>query len=522
MTEKVPITSSLKEIYAEDTLQVQLERWQSLMQQFNTEYKHQPSFISRSPGRVNIIGEHIDYSLYGVLPMAIEADVLLAVSMSSHEASKDYYKIKIANTSPENFPSHVFEFTNDVVEIDPRFHEWTNYFKSGLRGAVEILQRKHGKQFQPRSMDILMDGSVPVGGGLSSSAAFVSASALAVLYANGETSIEKATLTELAIISERAVGVNSGGMDQSASVFSHRGSALYVSFMPTLSTKVVKFPQTNPELNFLIAQSFVKSDKHTTGPVCYNLRVVECSLAAAYLHTCLNKGNKSISLPSDSSPLAISLRSFQEAYFSGSLLSFDDQLSILLKLTKDTLTQKQGYTREEIADVLSCSVEELNKRYMSKFPVQAERFLLRQRAIHVFSEAYRVLEFLSLLQKQEQVSDATNDLSTELFNKNLGNLMNESQDSCRENYSCSCAEIEKLCSIARNAGAYGSRLTGAGWGGCTVHLVPEDKLLEVQIAWDKNYYSNLELDAKQKSNAVVLSKPGGGSIIYVVKDNDIF
>lgn len=56
-----------------------------------------------------------------------------------------------------------------------------------------------------------MDGTVPAGGGLSSSAAFVSASALAVMVANGETNINKKDLTEVAIVSERAVGVNSGG-----------------------------------------------------------------------------------------------------------------------------------------------------------------------------------------------------------------------------------------------------------------------------------------------------------------------
>ena len=56
-----------------------------------------------------------------------------------------------------------------------------------------------------------MDGTVPAGGGLSSSAAFTSTSALAVMIANGEETVDKTELTELAIVSERAVGVNSGG-----------------------------------------------------------------------------------------------------------------------------------------------------------------------------------------------------------------------------------------------------------------------------------------------------------------------
>ncbi|RKF77593.1 Galactokinase [Golovinomyces cichoracearum] len=511
----VPTTDSLHSIYTEDALPCQYKRWRALLAQFKSLYGNSPSFVSRSPGRVNIIGEHIDYSLYGVLPMAITADVLLAVSTTNSTAFENSYEVKLCNIKPEDFPSHVFKVQNETVEIDSTLHEWSNYFKSGLKGAIDVLRKKYGNRFKPKSMKILMDGSLPVGGGLSSSAAFVSASALAVLFANGETSIDKTTLTELAIISERAVGVNTGGMDQSASVFSIRGSALYVSFMPVLNTEVVTFPKTNPELNFLIAQSFVQSDKHVTGPVCYNLRVVECSMAAAYLHATLNDKEETKPLSPDSSPLTISLRSFHESYFSKSLLSFKDQLSELVDLTKSVLKEEEGYTREEIARVIGCTVMELNNRFMFKFPVRAERFMLRQRAIHVFSEARRVLDFLSLLENQKGI-DGVIDTSTEDFNHRLGNLMNLTQDSCRENYACSCPEIDDLCEIARRAGAYGSRLTGAGWGGCTVHLVPKNKLEDVKMALEENYYSKRKLTEKKRNNAVVISKPGSGSAVYVV------
>ena len=71
---------------------------------------------------------------------------------------------------------------------------------------------KKGKaEFASVGMDILLDGTVPAGGGLSSSAAFVCASALAVMRANGEEKVDQTELTEVAIVSERAVGVNSGG-----------------------------------------------------------------------------------------------------------------------------------------------------------------------------------------------------------------------------------------------------------------------------------------------------------------------
>jgi galactokinase len=500
----VPVAKSLEDIYTEDALPIQTSRWDNLLSQFQTTYSHPAQFVSRSPGRVNIIGEHIDYSLYSVLPMAITADVLLAVS-TFEDTSSTSYTLKVANVQSSRFPSHEFSLPYETVDIDASVHEWTNYFKSGLRGALELLRKKYGAEFKPKSLEVLMDGTVPAGGGLSSSAAFVSASALAVLYANGYTSVDKTELTELAIVSERAVGVNSGGMDQSASVFSVRGSALSVSFLPSLKATPVQFPKTDPELSFVIAQSFVAADKHVTGPVCYNLRVVECSLAAAYLHAVLDK--TSTPLPPDSGPLGISLRGFQDSYFRNSSKPFAEQLTELIALTNATLPQ-DGYTREEIAPVIHLSVPELNARFTSTFPVRAEKFKLRQRALHVFSEALRVHRFLALLASPA----ATPDLSAQ-----LGALMNATQDSCRDVYECSCAELDELCTIARRAGSLGSRLTGAGWGGCSVHLVPAGKVDSVRKAWEREYYSKRALTEEQREAAVVVSKPGGGSAVLLVE-----
>ncbi len=214
MAGTVPVARSLGNIYTPDALPSQTKRWNDLLAQFESIYGHAAEFVARSPGRVNIIGEHIDYSLYSVLPMAITADALLAVSVLAADpspADASTFKIQIANVQGAKFPSHEFDIPFDAVEIDATVHEWTNYFKSGLRGALELLRKKHGNGFKPKSMKILMDGTVPTGGGLSSSAAFVSASALAVMVANGEETVDKTELTELAIISERAVGVNSGG-----------------------------------------------------------------------------------------------------------------------------------------------------------------------------------------------------------------------------------------------------------------------------------------------------------------------
>jgi galactokinase len=213
MAGQVPVATSLKDIYTSDAIPTQTKRWEHLLTTFQTTYSHPAHFVSRSPGRVNIIGEHIDYSLYSVLPMAITADAIMAVSCpaDSAESSATSFKIRLSNVQAEKFPSHEFDIPYENVDIDAKVHEWTNYFKCGLRGALGLLKEKHGDAFKPKSMNVLMDGTVPAGGGLSSSAAFVSAAALAVMVANGEQDIDKTELTELAIVSERAVGVNSGG-----------------------------------------------------------------------------------------------------------------------------------------------------------------------------------------------------------------------------------------------------------------------------------------------------------------------
>lgn len=140
--------------------------------------------------------------------MAIEADFLMAVAVRPTDEKP---RVRIANVLSEKFPTREFEIpTEGEIPIDASEHEWTNYFKSGLRGVSQLLAKKRSK-FTPVGMDILCSGTVPSGGGLSSSASFVCTSALAVLTANGEKNIDKKELCELAIVSERSVGVNSGG-----------------------------------------------------------------------------------------------------------------------------------------------------------------------------------------------------------------------------------------------------------------------------------------------------------------------
>ncbi|MCJ1231029.1 galactokinase [Toensbergia leucococca] len=509
MDANVPVLGDIDDLYTSDAIIVQRERWTELVKCFVNRYGQRPDFVTRSPGRVNIIGEHIDYSLYEVLPMAIAADVLVAVrALPRHVASEKLPKFTISNTDVQTFDSLKFRISrNGDVEIDPSTHEWTTYFKAGLRGAMNLLKEAQA-DFSPCGMEILVDGTVPTGGGLSSSAAFVCASALAVLKANGKDDIGKRELVELAIVSERAVGVNSGGMDQAASVFSIRGNALSVSFSPKLHTEAIAFPKTRPAITFMVAQSFVAADKHVTAPYCYNLRVVECTLAAEVMASRLG-----LKLKTDSGPLKKSLRGLQEAYFSspssGSEKPYEEQLEIMRSLAGKLLPDECGYTREQISASLGVSIPVLERSVMNVFPVKADRFFLRQRALHVFSEALRVVKFKQLLQSPLNYDD----VGHEALFTDLGDLMNQTQASCRDVYDCSCPELDELCEIARQAGSYGSRLTGAGWGGCSVHLVPKEKIAAIRAAWEDKYYllKFPNITPEKLKEAIIISEPGHGS-----------
>ncbi|KAL4915313.1 ribosomal protein S5 domain 2-type protein [Aspergillus aurantiobrunneus] len=508
--ELVPQTESIAEVYATDDVSASaaspehLKRFNGLVSQFHKLYNQRPDFVARSPGRVNIIGEHIDYNLYDVLPTAVSVDVIIAVKVVSSAGPES--TVKIANVAPDKFPTREFTVPKDSdVKIDPKKHEWVNYFKAGLVGALKVLRKgAAGGSFAPVSMEVLVDGNVPPGGGISSSAAFVCSSALAVMKANNHN-VSKQDLLDLSVVSERAVGVYSGGMDQAASIFSRRGYLLYTQFFPNFEVQHVPIPKASEEITFLMAQSFVTSNKAETAPRHYNLRVAECTLAAVVLA----KAND-LRLPKDSSSLGYSLRTFHNELMrkEGRLADpLEYQIDSVIQATLDLLTQEQGYTREEIAQLLSISVPELEATYLSSFPVQAERFLLRQRALHCFKEARRVLDFKACLANASTLDDKRIHY--------LGQLLNESQDSCREVYECSAPQVDVICATARKAGTWGSRLTGAGWGGCTVHMLPQSKVEAVTKALKEGYYLKYfpDISEEKLNEAIVISKPSNGSFM---------
>ncbi|ORX80530.1 galactokinase [Basidiobolus meristosporus CBS 931.73] len=495
----VPTTNSVMDIYAESKIPGQIKRYRDLFQEFKTIYGFDPEFVARSPGRVNIIGEHIDYAGFPVLPMAVDRDCLIAVATTKLDS-----KVRLANVNPK-FTRAEFSFVDKerIVDIDDTVHEWTNYFKAGYKGMLESL-----KLDAPVGMFCLMDGSVPSGAGMSSSSALVCTSSIATMIANKKC-LSKNDIVQIAIASERYVGTNGGGMDQTASIMSHADAATFIEFHPKFITTPVHFPATLPAISFVVANTMVVADKVVSAPVCYNLRVVETKVAAMIL------ANK-LGLLSERPQ---TLKEVMDLFFAGSeepkyatvTERWIFRLGRMLELVEQFITQHDGYSLAEMAEAAGLSEDEIHARFMSKYPVRADVFHIYARAIHVYSEALRVVQFRDVCERnQDTVEDS------QVVLHQLGRLMNESQVSCRDNYHCSCKELDDLTLICRKAGAYGSRLTGAGWGGCTVSMVPEDQEQEfIQRVKDEYFRPRFpDYTEEQLSNVIFSSRPSSGAFIY--------
>lgn len=544
VSDPVPLVGSLDSIYSPAGVLKNGRRWDDLATQFASAYSgHKPDFIARAPGRVNLIGEHIDYVGFSVFPAAIEKDILMATKVTYASAStppSSKVEVVLKNTT-ERFAVHIFSsayHSTEIVElVDEGNERWANYFKVAFKGLHSHLPKEvldDGNAKRPVKIEVLVDGTIPPESSLSSSAAMTTCSSIVVLEAFGARElIDRKEMAEVAIESERLVGVNSGGMDQSASIFGIPHHALYISFYPTLSVQPARLPPSTPDHTFVIVNTLVVSDKKVTGPVNYNLRVVETRMAARALA-------RSLGLSAAREAACRDLRGVLETYFTenggfGQLqLEMENSAAVKETLEKSgeeaarikVLEEKvdalysspslqAGLPRTLVEQLTGYSGSEFDQEFLSSFPIRADTYQLYKRSKHVFTEALRVLQFQALCKQHENPSSG--DDGKEVY-RQLGALMDGSQHSLRDLYNCSCDELDEVVEIAKRNGSLGSRLTGAGWGGCTVHLVPKPKVDVFISAMRTQYYAKKfpELTQAQLEDACFDTQPAGGACVYKV------
>jgi len=328
-----------------------------------------PSTIYRAPGRVNLIGEHTDYNDGFVLPAAIEFYCWVAAGPRVDR------KLVVHS---ENFNETV-EANLDSISPTGKSH-WSNY-PLGVAWALQSA----GKRLS--GANLFISGDVPLGAGLSSSAAIEVAVGFALLH-HSSLAIN---LTELARLCQKAenefVGARCGIMDQFVACHGRASHALLLDCR-SLDYKRVKFPHG---IQLVICNTMVK---HEIGASQYNVRRAECEEGVRNLRKVLP-----------------GIRALRDV----------------------TLAQ-------------------LEKHCALLSPI------VYSRCRHVVTENDRTLEAVRVLRAEDLQA--------------FGWLMRESHRSLRDNYEVSCKELDLMVEIASaQPGVVGARMTGGGFGGCTINLV---------------------------------------------------
>lgn len=352
----------------------------------------------RAPGRVNLIGEHTDYSQLPVLPIAI--DRALTVS---------------ATADGSNAVVAASDVSQETGRIDrggeASQRGWLRYVAGGLRELREVAPG--------RGAEVRVTGNLPGGGGLSSSSA-LTVGLMAALNEAWDGGLDREEVVRRATRAERHVGVETGGMDQQVIAFAGQGHALRIDFLPPGRQRVL-IPEG---LAFVVAYSGEEAPKGGSARDAYNERVVGARLAAVLL---ADKVGVDLDVP----------------YSLGQVAGIDVVEVLVDDLPEKTDAHTVAHGSDvDIARIVQLSHTTLDSR--AQIPV-------RRPARHILSEAQRVDAAQAALEAGDLVA--------------FGKLLNDSHESLRQDVRCSTAAIDRVCAAMRKAGAYGSRLTGAGFGG---------------------------------------------------------
>jgi len=338
---------------------------------FERRFGTQPR-VFRAPGRVNLIGEHTDYNDGFVMPAALGFSTFVAIGPRTDRKLVIY---------SEEFPGH-FEFDLDHLP-ETRTGAWCDY----VLGVASVLRQQGHKL---AGANLLVHGEVPIGAGLSSSAALEVSSALAILSLN-DTRLPLPEIAKLCRTAENTfVGAKVGIMDQFVSCMGKAGHAFFLDCR-SLDFKFVPIP---PGLQFVVCNTMVKHDLATGA---YNTRREECEEG---------------------------VRAFAK---------WDPAIRALRDVSVDLLD-----------------------RQANDLPTT-----IWKRCSHIVHENKRTLNAARALTEGDLAK--------------VGRLMRESHDSLRDLYEVSCRELDVMVESAEGLpGFCGGRMTGGGFGGCTVNLVREE------------------------------------------------
>ena len=370
---------------------------ETILARFHEHFGEAPAHLVRAPGRVNLLGEHVDYNDGFVLPIAIDRATWLAFSPNETDRTE---LIALDLSEEVSFTPATLSAKTDVS--GKPLPAWALY-PAGVMWAL------HEAGLATPALKGIYASNVPQGSGLSSSASVEMAFVLAWQTLGGwkRPPMERALLGQKA--ENHYVGVNSGIMDQFASACGEQDRLLYLDCR-SLEWRTLPLPN---DVAIVIADTRMRRAL-TSGE--YNKRRADCEEAVRLL-------------------------------------------------------------RAELPDIRSLrdvDVETFN-RFADRLPERVQK-----RARHVVEEIERSQQVISVLEQGDM--------------SEFGRLINDCHASLRDLYEVSIPELDTMVDIAQSLpGCYGARLTGAGFGGCTVNLVAREQADAFSQALAEGYKAKTDL-----------------------------
>ncbi|MGI8907784.1 MAG: galactokinase [Candidatus Sumerlaeaceae bacterium] len=456
-----------------------------LQDEFRIRFSASPTHHVISPGRVNLIGEHTDYNMLPVLPMAINHGLNFLVRPSGSA------RVRIQNSSSRYHPAE-FEGAADIPK--GTMGDSTNYVKAAVQYAWPVLQQRLGRE--PEGYDALIASDLPPAAGLSSSSATVVGAYLSLCAVNG-VRLERADEPEAMRLAERYVGTASGGMDQATILLGREHKALLIDFDPVRTTEV-SIPDG---IVFFAVDSLQRAAKSGNARFHYNRRTFECQCAVELMKRHILADEKSCGPKLKDAAAA---RDWQ--FLRDVLNAFEGDSGLAVACARDAIHQ-EPWSLDELRAVLGSDCDELlrakmlppaNDDYWNGF----SGFKPYQRAAHVLAEAGRVQRCAAALSGGNVAAAAA--------------AMTESHQSCRDLYEISTPQIEELTAAALKCGALAARITGAGFGGSIVAMVKASETGQFSEWLWKEHFSRLPeqtLAGVQPDTCILECRPGDGARI---------
>ncbi len=436
----------------------------NLLKRFEDLYGKGEVFFVVSPARINIIGEHIDYVEYlqsCVLPFGSKEHYMI---MAFRKREDDVIRCAtLANFEKKEFSMIDFKI-NGSLEKNKRWTNflcqngtpnpcWSNYIKASFCYLKNLYPEKKFK-----GMDFLVDSSIPIAGGASSSSALVVCSALALRKIN-KLQIDLNEVAESCSKAEWFCGTRGGKMDHASMCFAEKDKVLSIVFHP-FSVERINMSQGYSFVTFFTTPA--NKGKELTAE--YNER----SIVSRFIIPRLLKNMDISDLPKE-----MTLKEYGN-YFKNSFKEIKETYPVLFK--------KRGVN----------------------YPLK-----IKSRAEHHVSEIERVKKAKGVLKKAYQRQQEKDFIAENILMKELGHLLTESHKSLRDLYNVSTEEIEQVIDISlKIKGVLGARVMGGGFGGNVLVLVKKERVAFLIDKVRKEYYQK-----NKRKESVMISTCGEGSML---------